>query len=291
MKVSNPKFGFLLSIPGLAIVAGLMFYPISYTVYLSFFRYNNITPPLFNGLENYRWLFSSSDFYRSWTVSTIYSMGTGALTLFIALISAHSLYKITKGRTFFRTVVIIPWAIPLVIAGLMFEWMFNEEIGVINHVLMSSGLVGDKIEFFSNPTFAMMTGIFAGSICYVPFTTVVILAGLMGIPADIYEAAEVDGASVLQKFWHISVPLNKHQILIAFLIVLMFTFRTPDIFVSLTAGGPAKYTYHAGMFLMDTIYKYLTFGHAGAISVMLFITIAGFAFPMLYYGIIRGSKL
>lgn len=286
--ISRRSFGIYCSIPGLIALAALIFYPVAYNVYVSILRYDHIFPVVFNGLENYRWLFSSSDFYHSWRISAIYSVSTTALTLAFGLILAHSLHKITKGRTVFRTLVILPWAAPLVISGLMWRWMFSKDMGVINYLLFLLGVSDKNIGFLLKPNLAMISGVFTTAWCYIPFMTVLLSAGLESIPPELYEVAQIDGADSLQRFRHISLALNKPQILIASLIIWMFTFRTPDVFVSLTRGGPGKYTYHAGLFLRDVIFKFLNFGHGGAISVVLALTILIPAIPVLFY--MRGSK-
>lgn len=291
MSLSKRTFGIICSIPGFAILIGLLFYPTIYNVYTSFLRYNNISPIVFNGIKNYEWIFTSSSSYflLSWWVSTVYSVGSAGLAFVLALILAHSLHKVKKGGSVFRTLSILPWATPLVISGLIWKWMLNKEIGIINHLLLSLKLINTNLGFLSAPNLAMLSGILTTAWYYVPFMTVLFLAGLESIPSDLYEAAQMDGADGLQRFWHVSLPLNRYQMLVGFLIVLMFTFRTPDAFFALTGGGPAKSTYHAGLFLMDMIYSYLDFGRAGAISVVLCLTVVGFTFPILYYGIIKRS--
>jgi len=286
----NEQFGFWCSMPGLIAILALMVYPLLYTVIISFMRYDNIQPVVFVGFKNYRWFFSYSDSSVALKVSVVYSLGTTSLAFILALILAHSLHKIKKGGSLFRTLLILPWAAPLVISGLIWRWMLDKDIGVINYILLSLRIVRRNIAFLSQPRFAMLSGIVTASWCYIPFLMVLILAGLESIPEELYEVAQIDGASHIQRFWYISLSLNKPQMIIAYLIVLMFTFRTPDTFFSLTAGGPAKSTYHAGLFLMDSIYRYLNFGHAAAISMILLIICLGFALPILYYGIIRRGK-
>ena len=291
MRMSNARFGFLCSVPGLIGLFAFIFYPLMYSTYISLLRYDIIHPIVFRGLRNYGWIFSSSDFYLSWRISTTYSLGSTSLTLSLGLILAHSLHRITRGSTVFRTLSILPWAAPLVISGLMWRWILSKDLGIINYLLRSLGLINENIGFLLHPSLGIISGICASSWCYMPFMTIILLAGLESIPESLYEAAEIDGADQLQKFWYISLPMNKHQILIGCLIILMFTFRTPDIFFSLTEGGPAKFTYHAGLFLFDLIYRYHYFGRAGALSIVLFLTVLGFTLPLLYYGIVKTRKL
>jgi len=283
----NERFGFLSSVPGLITVIALMAYPIVYNFYTSFLRYDNVRSVKFIGLNNYKWFFSNSDSFISLKVSFIYSFGATTLAFLLALILAHSLNKIQKGSGLLRTLVILPWVAPLVISGLMWRWMLDKDLGIINYFLLTFGIISKNLAFLSSTEYAMLSGIVTTAWCYIPFLMVLILAGLESIPKELYEASQIDGANRIQNFWYVSVKLNKSQMLVSYLIVLMFTFRTPDTFVSLTGGGPAKSTYHLGIYLMDTIYRYLNFGHAAAISMIMLIICLGLALPGLYYGIIR----
>jgi len=289
MRLSRTTFGILCTIPGLATLLAFIFYPTVYNVWVSLLKYDNRSPIVFSGIRNYLWLFRSPDFARSWTVSTVSSLGTTGWSFLIGLLLAHCLRAIGKGRNVYLTLVMLPWIVPPVIAGLMWKWMFNQDIGVFNYLLKMIGLIDRNIPFLALPGWAMTSAILTGSFFYAPFITVILLAGLESIPEEVYEAAQADGANNLQCFYHMSLPLNRHQMIVAFVIVLMFSFRTPDIFFSLTRGGPAKHTYHAGLFLQETIYRYLNFGHAGAIGVVLFASTMAFAFPILYHGIMKRS--
>jgi multiple sugar transport system permease protein len=269
----------------------LMAYPVLYNIVISFLQYDNISRIRFAGLRNFRWFFQYDDSLQSLRVSTIYSLGTTTLSFLLALTMAHSLRRIRRLKGLFRTLLILPWVAPLVVSGLIWRWLFDKDMGLINYLLIFFRLIQQSIPFLSGRSSAMVSGIITSSWCYMPFLLVLIMAGLESIPDELYEAARMDGANNLQQFWHISLALNRQQMIIAYLIVLMFTFRTPDTFFSLTAGGPAKATYHTGIFLMETIYRYLNFGHAAAISAIVLLICLCFAFPGLYFGIMRrGGK-
>lgn len=290
MKITKSKFGIISSVPGLFAVLFLVFYPVAYNVEVSLLRYNNISPVKYTGLKNYAWLFSSPDFWRSWKVSAMYSLGSVGLAFIFGLMLAHALRKITIGKTVFRTLVILPWAVPVIISGFIWKWILNGEIGLLNYVLSSLGLIEDNVRFISDPMLALVSGIMASAYVRIPFFTILLLAGLESISPNLYEAAKIDGADQLAQFRYISLPLNKFQVILATIMSLMFTFRTPDVFFSITGGGPGKASYHAGLFLMDTIYKFANFGRGAAIGMVLFITIMAFAVPVLYYGILRRSE-
>lgn len=276
------------SLPGLVAVLIFLFFPIVYNVYLSFCEVNVSLKTGFVGLQNYSNLFRSPDFHIAWQTSAIFSLGTTGLTLVTSMMIAHSLNGIKRFNALFRTFAILPWAAPLVISGLMWRWILSKDIGILNYFLQVFGLTSENVGFLINPILAMLSGIVAASWSYIPFVTVLLLTGLESIPVEIYEAGKVDGADALQRFRYISFPLNRPQIVSSALIVWMYSFRTPDIFVALTNGGPGKATYHAGIFLWDNIYRYLNFGRAGAISVLLSITILIPSVLIIYF-LNRGS--
>lgn len=282
-KISDRVFGILCTVPGLIALVALVGYPILYSIVVSFLRYNNIQPNKFIGLNNYQWFFSSSDFLISWKVSAIYSLGSAGLAFLVGMILAHALKRITFGKGFFRTLIILPWAMPLILSGLVWKWMFNQDIGIVNFFLSLFHLTDTNIPWLIDSNLALLSGIIATAYVYIPFTTVLINAGLQNISPELYEAAEIDGADEIQKFWHITVHLNKPQMIFAFIIVWMFTFRTPDVFFSLTKGGPGKATYHAGLYLMDSIYRYLNFGHGAVIGIILAFSVAIVVGPIVLY--------
>lgn len=220
------KFGMICSLPGLIVILLIIFFPIAYNVCISFTRYNLITPIVFNGFDNYTYFFTSFDFYNSWLISFFYSSGTTILALFVGILLAHCLSGIKKYSALFRSIAILPWAAPVVISGLMWKWLLSKDLGVINYFLVSFGLTQKNIGFLTQSDTALYSGIVAAAWAYIPFVTIMLLAGLETISPELYEAAEIDGADNLQKFWHISIPLNKGQIMIASLTVWMFTFRT-----------------------------------------------------------------
>jgi multiple sugar transport system permease protein len=271
-------------------MVALVFYPVFYNVVISLMRYNNIVAPKFIGLRNYLTQFSSADFLVAWRVSLVYSLGSATLTLLVGMMLAHALNRIDRARGFFRTLVILPWSVPLVLSGVMWKWLLDANIGLINYILASLGLIRHNIPFLSQPALALISGIVATAYVHVPFVTVLIHAGLKNIPMELYEVSEIDGADTIQKFFYVTLPLNKPQIVFSLVVIWMFTFRTPDVFFSLTGGGPAKATYHAGLYLMQLIYRFLDFGKGAAVGVLMFLTIIVVIVPSVYFTLLRKEK-
>jgi len=172
----------------------------------------------------------------------------------------------------------------------MWKQMFNPSFGVINDVLLRTGIIKNPLDIFGNPTLAMIGVILADSWTRIPFMTIIILAGLESISPTIYEAAKTDGADVFQTFVHISLPLNRKAMLTGLLITSIFSFRTIDAIFSLTFGGPAKATYVFGFYILDLIYRYFNFGVAASLSILMIIFLIGIG-SIFVYNILKGGKL
>lgn len=286
MRIRNSTFGILLSVPGLIVLLAFIAYPLAYNVVVSFMKYK-YTMGGYVGFNNYLQVLSSRDFKIGWRIAFYYSLGSSSLAFVVSVIMAESLRRVRRLRAFFRTLVILPWSVPLVLSGIVFKWMFDGQIGIVNYILRVLGITSQNIAFLYNPGWALLTAMAGTAYVYVPFMTVLIHAGMESIPGEVYEAASMDGADEIQKFRYLTLPLVEKQMLIAFFIVWMFTFRTPDLIYSLTKGGPGKATFHAGLYLMRTIYSYLNFGHGAAISVLMFITVAVVIGPVLYFVFVK----
>ena len=150
------------------------------------------------------------------------------------------LSAIVRGGGLFRSLMIIPWAVPAVVSGIIWKWMFSPDFGVISDLLMKAGLIQAPLSIYSNPSLAMVGVIIADSWTRIPFMGIILLAALLSIPGEIHEAARVDGAGAANRFFYVTLPLVKGPLLVGLLITTIFSFRTIDIIIPLTAGGPGK---------------------------------------------------
>lgn len=266
-KISDARFGFLLSFPALILVFMLIVYPLSNLLRVAFLRYDNYNPVIFWGLNNFRFIFSDDTFWKSLGNTFVFSASVSCLTFFTGLIIAHTLNRLTRGSTFFRSLFILPWALPLVISGLIFGWIFDPTYGPLNYATRTLGLGSYNI--LINPVTAKIAVILCDSWARIPFMTIVILAGLQSIPEDLYSAAKIDGADSLNIFRHISLPLNKRAMLFGIFIVLLFSSRSVDVIYALTGGGPARATYMMGNYLWENLFINMDFGITAAISVVM----------------------
>ncbi len=282
MKLSDRRYGFLLNLPGLIIVVFWVFFPAFLLFQTSFLRYDNINPIVFNGLQNYAHVFKDRLFLISLNRISIFCVGTTALTFAGGLLLALSLSRITKGSGIFRAIMMVPWAVPAVVSGIIWKWMFSPDFGVISDLLMKIGLIKSPLSIYGSPDLAMLGVIIADSWTRIPFMGIILLAALISIPQELHEAAKVDGADALARFRHISLPLIRQPALVGLLITVMFSFRTIDIIIPLTAGGPGRATYVFGYYIWDQIIKTLNFGHAASAGVVLFGMTSGIAAIFIY---------
>ncbi len=270
MRLSDRWYGFLLNLPGLIIVLLWVLVPAFLLVCASFLRYDNIHPIIFTGLGNYIALFKHRLFWLSFQKVALFCVGTTALTLFGGMALALSMVRITRGAWLFRSLMILPWAVPAVISGIIWKWMFSPDFGVISDLFMKIGLIETPLSIYGNFNLAMAGVILADSWTRIPFMGIILLAALLSVPAEFYEAARVDGAGILHRFAFITLPLIKGPAMVGLLITTMFSFRTIDIIMPLTAGGPGRATYVFGYYIWDQIQKTLNFGMAAAAGMVLF---------------------
>jgi multiple sugar transport system permease protein len=283
MKLSNSRYGFLLNVPGLLLVFLWVLLPAAIVLLTSFFRYDNVRPVVFNGVENYRHMFRDRLFWVGMENIAVFCAGTTVLTSLGGMVLALILSAIVRGGGLFRSLMIIPWAVPAVVSGIIWKWMFSPDFGVISDLLMKAGLIQAPLSIYSNPSLAMVGVIIADSWTRIPFMGIILLAALLSIPGEIHEAARVDGAGAANRFFYVTLPLVKGPLLVGLLITTIFSFRTIDIIIPLTAGGPGRATYVFGYYIWDQIVKSLNFGLAAAASVILFLITAAIALIFVYH--------
>ena len=204
MKISDSKFGMFLSIPGIVVLFLWIIIPLIFLVYTSFLRYDNIRPVVFCGLKNYKFIFKDRIFWLSFKNTLTFCAGSTFLTFCVSLVIAHSLSRIRRGSSIFRSLTMFPWAVPMIVSGFMWSQMFNPSFGVINDVLLRLGFIKKPINIFGNPDIAMFGVIVADAWTRIPFMTIIILAGLESISPTLYEVARVDGADILDTFRSVS---------------------------------------------------------------------------------------
>ena len=266
--------GFVFVLPALLMLLLVLGFPIIVAVVNSF-----SLPEGGWTLENYAKLPQDNRFRNALFVTAIFVGGTVVLHLVVGFIIALALNASVKGKRFFRVVAILPWAVPDVISGLMWRFMYNPTAGIINRVLLSLGVVSTYVEWLGDSDLALPSVIFADVWRGYPFVMLILLAGLQAIPGEQYEAAKVDGASVIQEFRHITIPNMRGMIVIAVALDTIWQFRRFGLVFNMTAGGPGNATEILSLYVYKQYFRYFNFEYAAAIAIVLAIIMLLLSIP------------
>ena len=265
---SDARLAAVLVAPTLLLVIGVVAYPLIYSFVMSFgdVEFANIKDYNFVGISQYVKTFKDPEFINSIQVSAKFVFFTVLVKLVLGTLIAVMLKENFIGRSMTRALVIIPWATPFVVVGLMWKWMLHSKVGVINFILERLGIIQDYIPFLSTKTFAMPFVIAADVWQGTPFFVIIILAGLQTITEDLYEAAHMDGASGIKAFVYITLPLIKFPLFISTILGTIFAINAFDLFFVLTKGGPGNYTTNATLFVWNNAFKFYHLSYASAMS-------------------------
>jgi multiple sugar transport system permease protein len=251
--------------------------PILASLYLSFTRWDMITPPILVGFRNYIAMFAGDpDFWQSLKVTVFYTAISVPLRLTTALLLAMLLNEATRGVGIFRTVFYLPSIVASVAAAVLWAWILNPRFGPVNGFLGLFGIIGPS--WFTNPKTALW-GLIIMSAWGVGGEMLIFLAGLKSIPKHLYEAAEVDGAGRLSKFWNITIPMLSPTIFFNLIMSLIGSFRTFDsaYIISTARGGTAGSPLNSTLFYMIHLYRnafqWQKMGYATALAWVLFLLI------------------
>ena len=283
------RLGWLLLLPALATVGFVALYPLGKTVYQSFTNEEflaGIEPTKWVGLENYRDLWHDTVFRDSVWTTVKFTLITVAFEFVLGLIIALVVNSNFRGRGAMRAVMLVPWAIPTVVAAQMWKWMLDDVFGVVNDAGKRLHLLSHSHAWVSEPSTAL------GAVCAVdiwkttPFVALLLLAGLQVIPRDLYEAAAVDGANKLQQFWRITLPLLMPAIMVTLIFRTLDALRVFDIFY--VFFGNRADTQTMAIYDQSTIVGDGFVGYGSAISVAIFLIIS--LFVIIYTTVMRVSE-
>ena len=269
MLPPDAGIGYLFVLPLVVLVLLLIAYPLGSAVYLSLTEKYVGYPPRFVGLKNYVELTGDPVFRKVVWNSAVFTVASVTVKLVIGLLMALSLHKALFARRLVRGILLLPWVVPTVITALAWHWMFDALRGFINVSLETLGLIGEPIAWLGQPSTAMMAVVVVNIWRGFPFFGVSLLAGLQAIPADLYEAAAVDGASATQRFRHVTLPGLRPVILVTALISTIFTLNDFNIVYVMTRGGPGIATHILATYTYEVGFQALRWGRAVAVSMYL----------------------
>jgi ABC-type sugar transport system permease subunit len=270
--LSRRQLAWLLFLPSVIVLIGVLGYPAGRTVYISLTTDRLDMPFLgqpYVGLKNYSFLLQQQDFWSSLGVSAYFTAGSVITELILGMIVALVVNESFRGRGLMRAAMLVPWAIPVVITARLFQFMYDVQYGPISALLRDLHLVGPTFDILGSDTWAMPALIITDVWKNTPFIALLLLAGLQSIPSDLYEAARVDGASALQRYVHVTLPLLRGSLVIALLFRTITAFQTFDLPYVLTKGGPGTDTELLSLHAYRTLFSYVNFGRGSAMSVIL----------------------
>ncbi|GGO67992.1 carbohydrate ABC transporter permease [Nonomuraea cavernae] len=259
--------------PAIVLIAVVVLWPVVEMIRSSFLKISRFgVVQGSNGLANYEKLFGEKDFADIMVRSVIWVVAVVVLTVLISLALAQLFNQSFPGRKFARWALIAPWAASVLMTAIIFKWMLDPEVGVINQIRLKLGLIdalgGASADQLGDASTAMPWLVFVAVFVSVPFTTYALLAGLATIPADVYEAAKMDGASRIRTYWSITLPLLRPALTVAALINVMNVFNSFPIIWAMTHGQPGYSTATSTIFMF--ILKSSDIGESAAMSVVNF---------------------
>jgi multiple sugar transport system permease protein len=265
----------LFLLPCLAVLLGLIAYPFVSAILLSFQAKVVGVPGTWVGLQNYAALLFGRDlsaqFLQSVKVSVLYTGVAQLCKLVLGMAMALLLHEQFPGRTLVRAFFFLPWAIPTLIVGLTWKWMYDgSQVGLLNMLVLRLGLSHELVQWLGNYNSALWAVLVAVVWASTPFWGMMFLAGLQGIPPELYEAAEIDGAGVVQRFRHVTLPALTPVIIITTLLSTIWTANSINFVYALTGGGPAGATMTFPMLAYQVGVQAQRLGVGAAISLFLF---------------------
>jgi multiple sugar transport system permease protein len=269
--------------PALLLIGVVIAYALAYALYLSFhdvgIRALRGGPAAFVGLQNYRMVLGDSLFWASLGHTAVFTAVSVALELVLGLAIALAMNQAhvpLAGVT--RALILLPWALPPVVNGIMWSFLFNSKYGYVNAVLLQLGLVSEPQQWVSDPHRAMAVVILAYVWRTTPFAVLLFHAALRSIPPGVFEAAEVDGAGAQRRFWSITLPLVRPTVVVLLVLRTVFSFMVFDEILAITDGGPGDSTWVATWYIYSFAFRYMKLGVGSAGAYLLSLALGLLAF-------------
>lgn len=258
-------------LPALLIIILFTIYPVIYAIRVSVYQYILTKPKAhpFVGLKNFTDVITDYYFKSALINTAVYTIAAVVGVILFGILVAHLLNSKLRSVNALKIIILLPWAIPAVVAGLMWKWILNSDFGIFNGILYSLGMIKSYIPFLADPFLAKFSLVMAHIWKEGPLATIFILAGLQLIPNELYEAAKIDGGGGLRLFRFITLPLLRPILLVVLVYETMTAILTFDIVYVLTGGGPGDSTALISWFAYAEIFKFLNLGGGVALSIII----------------------
>ena len=271
-------------LPAIALLLMLTLYPVLYGVWLSFLNKHSFFPEqTLVGFGNYAYILQDEEFWKSVWRGTVYALSTIVLQIVLGLGAALLLNEMFPGRSILRAIVIFPYVIPTVVAVILWKWLLNSQFGLINYLIERAGLIDQPISWMGKD-WIMVSLILVSVWQFFPFVVIGVLARLQTIPTELYDAAAVDGANALQRFFYVTLPQLASVLFVIVLLrsIWMFTkFDTPWLMIQ--GGGAETYIRTLPVYTYMRTFAYYEAGIGSAMAVLMFLMLA--AASALYFRI------
>ena len=279
----------LFILPAILLVGGLMYYPMARAFFESLYETSFLSPnPRFIGLDNYVQMWRDSTFWQIIRNSLTWTLGVVLFQNVIGMAVAVLLNQNLPARGLTRTLVLLPWVLPGIVGAILWRFMYDPQLGLVNSILVSLNLVDKTVPWLAQPSTAMLAVVIAAIWKGFPFSTVIYLAALQGLSQEQLEAAEIDGANAWQRFYYVALPSISHIIRLNLLLTTLFTFNYFDLIWVTTKGGPLNKTHIFPTIIFQLGFGEFQFGQAAAYGVVAVLLLAVFAF--LYIREIRPGQ-
>ncbi len=265
---------FLLT-PALLIFFVYRILPLLWNLVLSFTFWRPAKTPEFAGLEHYNEMIFYDDVFWEALSNTIIYMAGMPIAIALATIVALLVNARVGGRNIYRSAIFISYPMMPVAVGIIWQWLYNERVGLINYVLLSLGIIDDPIAFLQSTTYALPSVMLVGIWQILGFFMIILLTGLQSISQNLYEAAAIDGTSNWRQFWRITFPLLRPSLFLCFVIGVISSFTSFDLIYVMTGGGPGHATELLITYIYKTAFELSSFDYAGALTIMMFVLFLG----------------
>ncbi|CAM5242647.1 carbohydrate ABC transporter permease [Streptomyces griseus] len=265
-RLSDGAFALLLTAPGIALFAAIIFYPLLSALFTGFFRQDLRLPGReFVGLDNFAyWL--NGDLFTILEQTLVFTVGATLAPFAVGFALALALNTGIRGSGFLRGVFLFPWVIPGVVVSFLWMWIFNANYGVLNGVLVQAGIIEDSVAWLGRPGTAMLAVIVTKTWASFPWMMVMLLAGLQTVPKELHEAASMDGAGAIRRFFAVTWPQVRGVASIVLLLEFIWNFQHFDTIYVLTGGGPAGTTETFATAVYQTAFSGFDIGRATALG-------------------------
>jgi multiple sugar transport system permease protein len=282
MDSSSRYTPYLLILPSLAVLIGLILYPVAYSIWLSLFSKHAYLPVQeFVGLGNYASYLQNPEFWRAVYLGAIFAGGSVTLQIIVGVLAALLLNEEFRGRGLVRAIVLFPYMLPAIVVVLLMRWLLNDTYGVVKNLMVNAGL-GNYVVVWFSPDNIMLTLILISVWIYFPFVVMAVLARLQSIDSELYDAARVDGAGVIRRFTNVTLPQIRDVLVVIVLLRVIFMFTKFDlVWLLVGAGGIGYYVRTLPIFTFVTSFGELQVGAGASLSVMMFGFLLVFAITYL----------